>query len=187
MPSLNEIFRALYGAYRLARFDPNGMQYFDATAGGFWKSFFAAVVIAPFYVLVLLQQFQIGEGGFLAHFLAIHLLAYFIVWVMFALVMITVARALDRDNRYVGFIVAYNWTSVLQHALYLPGVFLFQSGAIAPDAGVFMLMVLLTVITVYFWFVARTALDIPGVAAAGVVFLEFVLGIVFQGFASSVA
>ncbi len=136
---------------------------------------------------MLLQQFQMGDGGSLAHFLSIHLLGYVIIWVLFALVMIPVSHALSRDNRYIGFIVAYNWASVLQHALYLPAVILVQAGTIRPDAGVFLLMVLFTVVTVYFWFVAKTALDISGPAAAGVVLVDFVLGVVVQGFANSLA
>ena len=34
---------SLYGAFRLARFDPHGMNYFNAGPSGFWRSFWAAV------------------------------------------------------------------------------------------------------------------------------------------------
>ena len=186
MPSLNELARALYGAYRLARFDANGMQFFDASLSGFWKSFFAAVLVAPLYFFLLLQRFQIGGGGeSMARFLAIEAIAYVIAWVLFPLVMVTVSRTLDCQERYLGYIVAYNWASVLQNALYLPLAILIQAGAIAPDAGAFAVMVLLTAILMYTWFVTRTALAIAGPTAAGIVFLDFVIGIVVNGFAES--
>jgi len=51
VPSAREMMYALYGAYRLARFDAGGMRYFDASIDGFWRSFFAAVLIAPFYLI----------------------------------------------------------------------------------------------------------------------------------------
>lgn len=62
MPKFSEIATALYGAYRLARLDPQGMQYFDLSIGGFWRSFFAAVLMAPFFALLILLQ--AGEDYF---------------------------------------------------------------------------------------------------------------------------
>ena len=43
MISLREVITALYGAYRLARFDPGGLGFYEVTVQGFWRSFFAAV------------------------------------------------------------------------------------------------------------------------------------------------
>ena len=58
---LNETARALYGASRLARLDPTGLEYFRNTRGAFWRSFNAALIIAPFYAALLLMRFQTGE------------------------------------------------------------------------------------------------------------------------------
>jgi len=38
---------ALYGLWRLARGDASGLDFFNATLEGFWRSFAAAVIIAP--------------------------------------------------------------------------------------------------------------------------------------------
>ena len=51
MPPKQEIVASLYGAWRLMRLDPTGMTYFNLSADGFWRSFFAAVIVAPAYVL----------------------------------------------------------------------------------------------------------------------------------------
>ena len=58
---LNETARALYGASRLARLDPTGLEYFRNTRGAFWRSFNAALIIAPFYSALLLMRFQTDE------------------------------------------------------------------------------------------------------------------------------
>ena len=50
---------SIYGAYRLARLDAAGMSYFDTSVAGFWRSFFAAVIIAPFYAMLLAIRFPI--------------------------------------------------------------------------------------------------------------------------------
>ena len=47
MPDRQEVLSALYGAYRLAWFDVSGMTFLNLTVEGFWRSFFAAVLVAP--------------------------------------------------------------------------------------------------------------------------------------------
>src|SRR6185437_6240761 len=46
----------LAGAWRLARLDRNGMRYFEATLDGFWRSFQAAAVAAPIYLILVLLR-----------------------------------------------------------------------------------------------------------------------------------
>ena len=60
MPSANQVMYALYGAYRLARFDAAGMRYFETSIEGFWRSFFAAVIVAPPYALLLFLRYRNG-------------------------------------------------------------------------------------------------------------------------------
>ena len=55
-----EVVYATYGAWRLARFDCQGLQYFDNTPEAFWRSFYAAVIVAPpFAVLTALQLAEV--------------------------------------------------------------------------------------------------------------------------------
>lgn len=186
MPTLGETIRALYGAYRLARFDAGGMQYFDASLDGFWKSFFAAVIIAPLYFLLLMLRFQAGgSDAALPRFFSAEAIAYVIAWVLFPLLMLSIAKVLDREKNYLGYIIAYNWANVLQNGIYLPVAILAQTGVIPPDAGSALGLMLLLAILVYSWFIARTALDIPGPAAAALVALDLILGILVNGFAES--
>ena len=47
MPSQREIIAALFGSWRLMRFDADGMNWFDFSSAGFWRSFYAALPAAP--------------------------------------------------------------------------------------------------------------------------------------------
>ena len=51
---INHISAALLGALHLARFDAVGIKYFEPTLAGFWRSFWAAGLVAPFFLLLLL-------------------------------------------------------------------------------------------------------------------------------------
>ena len=59
MPTRTEIGRSLYGAWRLLLLDPTGVQWFELSIAGFWRSFFAAALIAPVYVIMVV----IGAGN----------------------------------------------------------------------------------------------------------------------------
>ena len=53
MLNTRELAASVYGAYRLARLDPNGLRFFDASPAGARRSFYAAAIVAPFYALML--------------------------------------------------------------------------------------------------------------------------------------
>ena len=135
---------AIYGAYRLARADANGMSYFDKSVGGFWRSFFAAVLVAPLFLLLLIIRFAVDEidvGAF--RFYTIEGVAYVIGWTLFPLVIYYLIQSLEKGSEFIGFIVAYNWASVLQNGFYLPFAILFQLGMITGDVAAFLNLILL--------------------------------------------
>ncbi len=175
---LREAFNSLYGAYRLARFDAGGMAYFETTVGGFWRSFAAAALVAPLYAMMLVQSFAAGHlPGHPLRVALIEAIAYVIGWVVFPLVMAWLVKVFEREERYIGYIVAYNWAAVLQNGLFLPLVMATETGGTPGDPAQALVMVALVMIMVYDWFIARTALDIPASTAAGLVILDLVLGL----------
>ena len=186
MPSASQVMYALYGAYRLARFDAAGMRYFETSIEGFWRSFFAAVIVAPPYAVLLLLRYrnEFAEVDPL-RYLCVETIAYVIAWVLFPLVMVTVAEFLERRERYLGYIVAYNWAAVLQNLFYLPFAMLSRDGGAEIGALDFFSLVAFGAIMVYTWFVTKTALDVPGGTAAAVVVLDLVLGVFLNLFAES--
>ena len=184
MLTAREALSSLYGAYRLARFDAGGMAFFDTSIDGFWRSFFAAAIVAPFYAVLLTLRFAEGLVSTQPlRFAAIEAIAYVIAWVAFPLVMVSIARLLDREDRYLGYIVAYNWAAVLQNALYLPLAILAVTGGLTADLANTLAMIALLAILIYTWFITKTAMALGALAAAALVALDLILSIFINSFA----
>ncbi len=186
MPTLHEIVTSIYGAYRLARLDPNGMSFFDTSVGGIWRSFFAAVLIAPFYAVLLAVRFPF-EGGDVdpSRFALAEGVAYVISWVAYPVVMASLTQIMGCLERFPAYLVAYNWSMVLQNALFLPIGLLGATGAISADAASFLWLVALVAILVYIWFIARTALKLPPFTCAAIVMLDIALSFLISATADS--
>lgn len=176
MITTRELATALYGAWRLARLDPQGQNHFDASITGFWRSFQAAALLAPAYALLI--TFDIGQREITVdplRLLLIQCLAYTINWTAFPLVMVSMAQRLDRKENYLRFIVAHNWANVLQMAVFLP-----VAAVAAYSVGVaseILPLVATVMIFFYQWFVARTVLGINPFQAVGIVVVDLVLGV----------
>lgn len=186
MISLRDVFSALYGAYRLARLDPGGLRYFDITDQGFWRSFFAAVLVAPLYfILLLIRYSNLPTPIPQLRFIALETIAYVIAWVAFPLLMATLTRLLECDKFYIRFIVAYNWAAVLQNLLYIPIAILAAAGIMSISLSNTLGLIALVLIVVYTWFVVRTALEVAAGMAAGIVGLDFMLNVLINVFAEA--
>jgi hypothetical protein len=187
MPKAGEIATSLYGAWRLAHLDAGGMRYFGTSVEAFWGSFFAAIIVGPFFSILMVMRFELGLVETTAErFVAVEAIAYVIAWVVFPYIMLGIARLLERDEHYVRFIVAYNWAAVLQNALYMPIVALTITGAMPPALASALGLITLAVILFYTWFITRTALDIAGPAAVAIVLLDLILSIFVDAYADSI-
>ncbi len=176
-----EAATGIYGAWRLACHDRGGMRCFDTSLDGFWKSFYAALFAAPGFVfLKLLSLSGLGAEFPLFRFLALQSVIYFISWFAFPLVVIYVTDALDRWERYFDFIVAFNWSNVLQMALLVVVTILVTAGVLPGALGMLATLVATLAIIYYEWFIAVTALQITGGQAAGVVAVDIVIGILLN-------
>ena len=186
MPSVREVVFAFYGAWRLALLDAGGISYFGTTSDAFWRSFFAAIIIAPFFAVVMALRYGLGMVEVdPARFVAVEAIAYVTGWLAFPYVMLSIARLLDRDEHYVRFIVAYNWAAVLQNVLYMPIICLARIGALPDAMSATLQFVALLVILFYTWFITRTALDIGGPAAVAIVLFDLILGIFINVYADN--
>ena len=178
MPGQREVVAALYGAWRMMRFDASGMNWFNLTLDGFWRSFFAAVPVAPFFaLLVYLDPFR--EAGTTDTGSAILLTAavYAIGWAIVPVAAVFVTRLLGLSHGYVPLVVAYNWTSVPQIVLQAVVGLISGLGLLPPGLAGILLFVAVVYILVYEWFVIRTALRTTTATAIGIVILFEVLGI----------
>jgi len=185
MSALAHITVGLTGAARLVKLDTGGFDYFEATTDGFWRSFLAAAVVGPLFIVYLIVRYLGAptEEGF-SHFLIVECLAYTIAWLAFPVVMLTIARALDRpldaDSRMIGYLVAYNWMQAIQNAVYLPIVILGMTGALGQDLANSAALIALMWVLGMTYFVTQRALDIPTVTAAGIVVMDLLLGLFIE-------
>ena len=180
-----EIVSSLTGAVRLALGDTGAMSCFNRTIEGFWNSFFAAVLAAPGYLALALLSFEETPIANPLRVFLVESIAYVIGWVAFPLAMVYVARALGREKRYVNYIVAFNWAHVPQVLLFLTGAVLANGLGMTGPATDTLMSILSLAVVVYFWFVAKTAFEVSGLQAAGLVGLDILItlaiGIVSAG------
>lgn len=173
IPSRVEIARSLTGAWRLLLLDPGAMGQFDVSIGGFRRSFFAAILVAPLYVVrgyldpAAIEVEAAGVGHAVAQ-----VIAYVLAWAAFPVAMIFIARFLDLRGAYVGFIVALNWARVLQAVLLLA---VSGAAAVAGAPSDFLTVTAFGAVLAYQWVVTRTALATTGLTAAALVIIDALL------------
>ncbi len=188
IPSTREIASSIYGAIRLARLDATGHEFFERTAEGALRSFFAAALVAPAYLILLL--FRYGEMpdhvGF-AGFLTAEAVAYVITWTAFPLLVFHLAGMMGKRDRYFGFLTAYNWSSIVQMTVYLPVIALGQSGLLPEALGEAIGLAATLVMLAYQWFIIRTGLAIGGAAALGLLLLDVMIAVFVSGMADGIA
>lgn len=182
IPSLSETTTGLYGALRLLRGDEGGLAYFDASYEGFWKSFFAAVLVLPGFVAFAYFDPRPITAGPL-RIVVVEASALVIGWTAFPLVMYHITRAIDREARFRLHIVAYNWSQAIQIVIALPLLLSVERLGLLPK-GISSLLELTVMIGLglYEWFIARCALNLPGLGAFGVVLLSFMIAILLGEF-----
>ena len=179
VPPAQETLSGLYGAWRLLRRDPQQAEAcFRADAEGFWHSFFAAALVAPGYALLValhLSGVELSADG--ASIFLIHTEAYVLTWLAFPLATFYLSAGLQRQERWVPFVIALNWSKAVQLAIYLPLSALAATGFGGPQGAALITVAALAVVLIYQWYVTRTMLQVDGLPAAGLTFLDFILGL----------
>ena len=170
---------ALAGTLRLVVGDRGGLACFDCSLDGFWRSFRAAVICYPLYLVLLAMRITLAEwersGGW--HIVTVETIGYVIAWVAFPLLMLNVTRVIGRAQRYFDFMVPYNWCQVPQSVLLVLVGIESETGILGAQASETIDVVAAIATLVYEWYVARIALETTGSAAAFVVLVDLVLGV----------
>ena len=182
MLTLREVSQGLYGAWRLAWRDKRAMAWFDCSLEGAVRSFWAAAICYPGFVLLLLLRLSPAELNAPAVYriLLVESIGYVVGWCAYPLAALPFCRWLAPEERALGFIIAYNWSQVLQTALLLP-IAALAALDIAPSYAIaYADTVAYLAIVVYEWFIARIALDAGGLPATALVLLDFVLGVMLS-------
>jgi hypothetical protein len=174
-----EAWLALFGALRLARGDRGGLTCFDRSLDGFWRSFRAAAITYPLYLMLLTMRVSVAEwqrsGGW--RIIIVETIGYVIAWVAFPLIMLEVTRWIGRANRFFNFMVPYNWCQVPQSALFVLIGIATESRILGARAGESLDIIAAIATLVYEWYIARVALEVAGSIAVFVVLVDLVLGV----------
>jgi hypothetical protein len=176
--TLREVSHGLYGAWRLARRDRAAMAWFDRSLPGAMRSFWAAAICYPGFLVLLLLRLSGPDlqSPAVYRILLVETIGYVIGWAAYPLLALPFCRWLAPEERALGFIIAYNWSQVLQTALLLP-VAAFSALDVAPLYTVaYVGTIAYLAILVYEWFIARIALDAGALPATALVLLDVVIG-----------
>lgn len=170
---------ALAGTLRLAVGDRSALACFDRTLEGFWRSFRAAAICYPLYLVLLAMRVTVDEwqksGGW--RIVIVETIGYVIAWVAFPLLMVNVTRWIGRAQRFFDFMVPYNWCQVPQSVLFVLVGVESGSGLLSANASETIDIAAAIATLVYEWYIARIALETTGSAAGFVVLVDLVLGV----------
>lgn len=185
MPLRTEVLTALWGVLRLAHFDDRGRRVLGTEPEDAWRSFLAPVLFLPFYLLwSLFHGLTAPDDVPFALALLYELPVYAGGWLVFPVIMWHVAQAIERENRYAHFLVAYNWSALVQNAMFFVLDAALSLAGAPPGARAFFGFLLFLYILAYAWFVARTTLGVAGGVAAMVIVVDLLVTAVWEGFAS---
>lgn len=166
------IAAALHGIWRLLHLDPGGLRLFDGSVEGFWRSWWSLAILYPGgLVLTALTRAELLERHGLWRVALIHLAAVLAFYAAYALLIRQLARRLGREDRFLLFLVAYNWCQVPGLALVLLAATLWTSGL----AGIWLLRAILLGWYGFNGYIAYHALGAGIGVAAATVLIDFLL------------
>ena len=184
MISLREVSAGVFGAWRLAHGDRSGLNWFDATANGAARSFWAGVIALPAYIVLLGLEFSenpVNAGPM--QLIMVYAISYVLDWASFPLAMRSISTSMGKGKHYYRYVSALNWARVVEVAVFLPAAIL---GSMSSN-GMFALIpvILLIAILIYHGFIAVVALEASKAEAGMVVPMNLGLSIIISLWARS--
>jgi len=167
----------MMGALRLAQMDRSGLEFFDRSENGFWRAFYAAVLVLPIYAATLLVVGRVAGDPSLW---LIEAAGYVVGWLAFPCLMLTLADLLDRRRHYFDFMVPYLWAALPQNVLLCGMTLLSASGLLPDEVGGLLRLAAFFCVLAYKWYIARVGLEISSGAAVGIVVVDISLDLLIQ-------
>lgn len=180
-PSNQEIADALYGTAMLAKQDPGGLHRLDGSVDGFWKSFYAAVLLAPAYALLLwMGRYGEMEGIDLGAVFFVEAVAYVGAWLFWPVLASEICRVLDPKLDVRTYIVACNWSEIWIMLVRFPLLTLLVWGVFSD--GLYALISLITLFAVlyYRFLIARQTLPAETPFATGMAVTDLIAGLMWR-------
>lgn len=179
--------RALYGAWELARFRPDGLSQMGRDSVAARQSFVVAWFTLPAALAATTIDWRVAGAtpDNLAGALFVEAALQLIVWFGFLLLGHELCRRIDRLDRFPGFVVAYNWAMVIKLSLLLGLLILVDFGLLG-DAWLGLLFIgLLVWVAAYETFIFHLTLGLAALPAFGLVMVKFFLGALVESLAQS--
>jgi len=176
-----EASRSLSGAWGLLRRDPAAPTAFNATLDGFWRSFFAAVLLLPLDLayLALIGPPEGAEQAAPGTRWIVNILVYVIGWAAWPLIAFYMTRLMDCGDRLLGYIVAYNWSQLLTGP-FLIGTDVLGRAALPQEITIVANIAALAGVLFYEYIIARQMLAVPRGKAMVLVLTAFLLALVLR-------
>ncbi len=178
MISVPQLANGIYGTWLVLKFDIRGWDFFEISVRGFWASFTAAFIMAPFHFFHTVAAFSPERTDLsFTPYIIVEVLSYILSWTLFPFVMLYVSEFLGKAPKYFAHIVPYNWIRLpIEGPLYLI-LLLSDFGIIAVEGVAFLNLLGLLALIVYGTFIAGVGLKITTATAMGLVVLDFVLSL----------
>jgi hypothetical protein len=167
----------LRAALLLAGGRVEGLRAIPADLAGAARSFLAAAVALPLFLLLLATTARQGGVALSPTMLVLQVLGYAIAWAGYAVLSHRLVGALGKAGRWPRFIALWNWVNVVQYLMLLGGSLPALAGAprgltLAAALGAQAWALWLE------WYATRLTLDVPGLIAAAVMAPDVLLGLV---------
>ena len=185
MLSRHEFAAAMAGVRGIVRLDSRAFAFFNATHAGFWRSFWAAAILAPFIAVAVARAVLVEPPESLGRFIAFQTIGYALSWLIFPLLMVRIADMLGRRDRYFHYMVALNWFHLAQIAFTGPLLVLEMTSLLPPVIEQLLGLIVMVALLGYEWFIARNALKVEGGTAAALVAIDLLLSLVIDRLSDS--
>ncbi len=181
MPLTSEMIKALFGTLYLAKFNVEGFKYIPSTSESFFRSFVAALITLPFFLILITLRFdalEINVNGY--RYLCLELCSYAISWLAFPLLMDHMSWQIKRETKFFKFIIAHNWSLVIQNVIYSITIFLGYIGILTDTLTRSLILLILMWTFAFTWFIAKNGLNVSVFTAISVVLVGFFLNLAIE-------
>ena len=181
------IFQNLRLAWRLGRFDGSAAAAYSNETRDAWRSFLAMPLVlmigyasSDVSVLALTGEDAPPKGPVL-----LEVAVFIIGWLAQIVIACEIARFLGKGDLLARYVVAHNWTSVIQQGVIALGLGLFFAAGASKDLMVFWASIAAFWAFAYDWFVGKTALELTFGQATSIIFAKLIVAISIVNMKSS--
>ncbi len=181
-----ETVRSVFGVYRLARFDRNGLSFLDGTPTGAARSFYCALLLLPPLVIMRIVNLDWMDVDIpLDHLLLVETISYVVKWTAFPVAISFLVHPMGRQHRLCHFVSAYNWSNVIWTAVLFPLFTLTAIGVFSQTAGFFLIDLATILLLVYEGYIIRVSLETSAAVAVALVVADLLLALQIIGWTNN--